>query len=95
MQDIHCLAHTQVEGTWSLWCGGSEGIMSVFSMRSDGLVIGQDTVSHFSSSHCQTPSYSPGDTADVLILCAPENPLYVHSHLRQSLWSYVYPGKYL
>ena len=65
--------------------------MSVFSLRGDGLVVGQDTVSHFSTNNSQTPTKS--DSADVMILTAPTSQSSVHSHLRQSLWSYVYPGE--
>ncbi|XP_076065875.1 leucine-rich repeat serine/threonine-protein kinase 1-like isoform X3 [Oratosquilla oratoria] len=85
-QAIHCLALTQVADTWSLWCGGSDGLMSIFTMCHDGLVIGQDTASHSTSS---TP---PSDSSDVLILHSPLGQKHVQPHLQHSLWSYVYPG---
>lgn len=72
----------------SLWCGGSEGIMSVFTLRHDGLVLSQDTISHFNTS---TPP-SCKDSSDVLILHTPQNLATVSPHLRSSVWSYVYPG---
>lgn len=73
----------------SLWCGGSQGTMSVFCLRDDGLVMSQDAVTHFTTS---TPP--PSDSsADVLILHAPQNLSSVSPHLRNSIWSYVYPGK--
>nr|XP_045599191.1 leucine-rich repeat serine/threonine-protein kinase 1-like isoform X5 [Procambarus clarkii] len=87
-QEIHCLAVSQTLTTWSLWCGGSEGTMSVFSLRDDGLVLSQDAVSHFTTSTPPTTS----DTCDVLILHAPQNLTTVAPHLRSSIWSYVYPG---
>ena len=63
--------------------------MSIFSLRDDGLVTSQDAVSHFSTS---TPPPA-GDACDVLILHSPQNPSSVLPHLRNSMWSYVYPGK--
>ncbi|XP_063611108.1 leucine-rich repeat serine/threonine-protein kinase 1-like [Penaeus indicus] len=87
-QEIHCLAVAQTPTTWSLWCGGSEGTMSIFSLRDDGLVVSQDSVSHFTTS---TPPPS-GDACDVLILHAPQTISAVSRHLRNSIWSYVYPG---
>ncbi|XP_042236093.1 uncharacterized protein LOC121875569 [Homarus americanus] len=87
-QEIHCLAVSQTQTTWSLWCGGSEGTMSVFSLRDDGLVLSQDAVSHFTTS---TPPPT-SDACDVLILHAPQNLSTVSPHLRNSIWSYVYPG---
>lgn len=63
--------------------------MSVFCLRDDGLVMSQDAVTHFTTS---TPP--PSDSsADVLILHAPQNLSSVSPHLRNSIWSYVYPGK--
>lgn len=63
--------------------------MSVFCLRDDGLVMSQDAVTHFTTS---TPP--PSDSsADVLILHAPQNLSTVSPHLRNSIWSYVYPGK--
>ncbi|XP_042874450.1 leucine-rich repeat serine/threonine-protein kinase 1-like isoform X4 [Penaeus japonicus] len=87
-QEIHCLAVAQTPTTWSLWCGGSEGTMSIFSLRDDGLVVSQDSVSHFTTS---TPPPS-GDSCDVMILHAPQTISTVSRHLRNSIWSYVYPG---
>ncbi|XP_063840315.1 leucine-rich repeat serine/threonine-protein kinase 1-like isoform X2 [Scylla paramamosain] len=86
--EIYCLAVTQTDNTWSLWCGGSQGTMSVFCLRDDGLVMSQDAVSHFTSS---TPPASDS-SADVFILHAPQNLSTVSPHLRNSIWSYVYPG---
>lgn len=63
--------------------------MSIFSLRDDGLVVSQDSVSHFTTS---TPPPS-GDACDVLILHAPQTISAVSRHLRNSIWSYVYPGK--
>lgn len=63
--------------------------MSVFCLRDDGLVISQDAVSHFTTS---TPPANDS-SADVLILHAPQNLSTVSPHLRNSIWSYVYPGK--
>ncbi|XP_064112289.1 leucine-rich repeat serine/threonine-protein kinase 1-like isoform X1 [Macrobrachium nipponense] len=87
-QQIHCLAVAHIPSAWSLWCGGSEGTMSIFSLRDDGLVTSQDAVSHFSTS---TPPPT-SDACDVLILHSPQNPSSVLPHLRNSMWSYVYPG---
>ncbi|XP_068220598.1 leucine-rich repeat serine/threonine-protein kinase 1 isoform X12 [Palaemon carinicauda] len=87
-QQIHCLAVAHIPSAWSLWCGGSEGTMSIFSLRDDGLVTSQDAVSHFSTS---TPPPT-SDACDVLILHSPTNPSSVLPHLRNSMWSYVYPG---
>ncbi|KAK8739408.1 hypothetical protein OTU49_003618 [Cherax quadricarinatus] len=87
-QEIHCLAVSQTLTSWSLWCGGSEGTMSVFSLRDDGLVLSQDSVSHLTTS---TPP-TANDACDVLILHAPQNLTTVSPHLRNSIWSYVYPG---
>ncbi|XP_050691737.1 leucine-rich repeat serine/threonine-protein kinase 1-like isoform X4 [Eriocheir sinensis] len=87
-QEIHCLAVTQTDTNWSLWCGGSQGTMSVFCLRDDGLVLSQDAVTHFTS----TSTPPPSDSADVLILHAPQNLSTVSPHLRSSIWSYVYPG---
>ncbi|KAK4295198.1 hypothetical protein Pmani_032225 [Petrolisthes manimaculis] len=86
--EIHCLALTHTSTNWSLWCGGSEGIMSVFTLRHDGLVLSQDTISHFNTS---TPP-SCKESSDVLILHTPQNLNSVSPHLRSSVWSYVYPG---
>lgn len=51
-----------------LWCGVSEGRMSVFSFRGDGLVIGQESVSHPGTQqpHPRTTSYDDLQPATAL-----------------------------
>lgn len=64
-----------------LWCGGSDGCISVYTMQ-ENIVSGHEVLNHFEPLQ---------PNVNVLKLVSSHSPV-MHSG-QTSVWSYVYPGE--